>query len=102
MTGASLKPVYWVGSSLKDLCAFPDEVQDAVGYALFLAQEGKQQHPAAKPLKGALHGLVEIIADHASSTYRAIYTTKVDAVYVFTCFRRRPLAGLRRRSTNSI
>src|SRR6266487_1866382 len=53
VTRAPLKPAYWVGSSLKDLRACPEEVQDVVGYALFLAQEGKQQHPAAKPLKGA-------------------------------------------------
>ncbi len=94
MTGAALKPVYWVGSSLKDLRACPDEVQDAVGYALFLAQEGKQQHPAAKPLKGALHGLVEIIADHASSTYRAIYTAKVNAVYVLHVFQKKATRGI--------
>ena len=94
MTGAPLKPVYWVGSSLKDLCACPDEVQDAVGYALFLAQEGKQQHPAAKPLKGALHGLVEIIADHASSTYRTIYTAKIKAVYVLHVFQKKATRGI--------
>ena len=94
MTGAALKPVYWVGSSLKDLRACPDEVQDAVGYARFLAQEGKQQHPAAKPLKGALHGLVEIIADHASSTYRAIYTAKVNAVYVLHVFQKKATRGI--------
>jgi len=95
VTGAPLKPVYWVGSSLKDLCACPDEVQDAVGYALFLAQEGKQQqHPAAKRLKGALHGLVEIIADHASSTYRAIYTAKVNAVYVLHVFQKKATRGI--------
>lgn len=69
---APLKPVYWVGSSLKDLRACPDEVQDVVGYALYLAQEGKQEHPAAKPLRGALRGLVEVVADHASGTYRAV------------------------------
>jgi len=42
-----LKPVYWVGSSLDDLRECPEEVQDVVGYALFLAQGGGQ-HPAAK------------------------------------------------------
>jgi len=94
VTGAPPKPVYWVGSSLKDLCACPDEVQDAVGYALFLAQEGKQQHPAAKPLKGSLHGLVEITADHASSTYRAIYTAKVKAVYVLHVFQKKAIRGI--------
>ncbi len=95
VTRAPLKPAYWVGSSLKDLRACPEEVQDVVGYALFLAQEGKQQHPAAKPLKGALHGLVEVVADHASGTYRAVYTAKLaNAVYVLHVFQKRATRGI--------
>lgn len=95
VTRAPLKPAYWVGSSLKDLRACPEEVQDVVGYALFLAQEGKQQHPAAKPLKGALHGLVEVAADHASGTYRAIYTAKLaNAVYVLHVFQKKATRGI--------
>src|SRR5437899_6497943 len=95
VTRAPLKPAYWVGSSLKDLRACPEEVQDVVGYALFLAQEGKQQHPAAKPLKGALHGLVEVVADHASGTYRAVYTAKLaNAVYVLHVFQKKATRGI--------
>jgi phage-related protein len=90
-----LKPIYWVGSSLKHLRACPEEVQDVVGYAFFLAQEGKQQHPAAKPLKGALRGLVEVVADHASGTYRAIYTAKLaNAVYVLHVFQKKATRGI--------
>ena len=29
-----LKPVIWVGPTRKDLCEFPDPVQDRMGYAL--------------------------------------------------------------------
>jgi len=95
VTRAPLKPAYWVSSSLKDLRACPEEVQDVVGYALFLAQEGKQQHPAAKPLKGALHGLVEVVADHASGTYRAVYTAKLaNAVYVLHVFQKKATRGI--------
>jgi phage-related protein len=32
----SLKPVEWIGSSLNDLKDFPDEVQQVVGYALYI------------------------------------------------------------------
>jgi phage-related protein len=95
VTRAPLKPVYWVGSSLKDLRACPDDVQDVVGYALYLAQEGKQQHPAAKPLKGPLHGLVEVVADHASGTYRAVYTAKLaNAIYVLHVFQKKARRGI--------
>ena len=95
VTRAPLKPVYWVGSSLKDLRACPDEVQDVVGYALYLAQEGKQEHPAAKPLKGVLRGLVEVVADYASGTYRAVYTAKLaNTIYVLHVFQKKATRGI--------
>lgn len=95
MARVPLKPVYWVGSSLKNLRSCPDEVQDMVGYALFLAQEGKQQHPAAKPLKGPLHGLLEVIVDHTSGTYRAVYTARLaNAVYVLHVFQKKATRGI--------
>jgi len=93
-TRAPLKPVYWVGSSLKDLRACPDEVQDAVGYALLLAQEGGQ-HPAAKRMKGELQGLVEVVEDHTSGTYRAVYTAKLaNMVYVLHVFQKKATRGI--------
>ncbi len=38
----SPKSLRWVGTSKKDLLAMPDEVIDAVGYALHLAQLGEK------------------------------------------------------------
>jgi phage-related protein len=46
---SAVKPLYWIGSSKKDLKAMPDPVQDIFGYALHLAQIGKK-HECAKPL----------------------------------------------------
>lgn len=46
-----MKPLYWVGSSKKDLQSLPDDVQDVFGYALHLAQAGGK-HSQTKPLKG--------------------------------------------------
>jgi phage-related protein len=94
MTRAPLKPVYWVASSLDDLRACPAAVQDVVGYALFLAQVGGQ-HPAAKRLKGELRGLVEVVEDHASGTYRAVYTAKLGAtIYVLHVFQKKARRGI--------
>ena len=72
------KPLFWIGSSLKDLCALPDAVQQVFGYALRLAQQGKK-HGAAKPLKG-FHGagVLEVIEDHDGDTYRAVYTVQFE------------------------
>jgi phage-related protein len=46
-----LSLVEWIASSLDDLKDFPEEVKQAVGYALYLAQCG-EKHPNAKPFKG--------------------------------------------------
>lgn len=45
------KPVFWVGSSKKDLAEFPPLVRRMMGYALYIAQFGKKDLDA-KPLKG--------------------------------------------------
>lgn len=91
---APLKPVYWVGSSLKDLRACPGQVQDVVGYALYVAQ-GSGHHPGAKRLKGDLRGLVEVVEDHAGATYRAVYTAKLaKAIYVLHVFRKKATRGI--------
>ena len=41
-----IKPVVWVGLSHEDLKNFPDDVQDEMGYALYVAQVG-DKHPKA-------------------------------------------------------
>jgi len=46
-----MKSVKWVGSSLRDLKEFPDQVQKNIGYALHFAELGLK-HDDAKPLKG--------------------------------------------------
>lgn len=45
------KPVVWLSDTLATLRACPQEVQDEVGYALYLAQIG-EKYFRAKPLKG--------------------------------------------------
>ena len=47
----SIKTVVWIGSTRADLASFPEDVKDAIGYALYIAQRGGK-HPAAKPLRG--------------------------------------------------
>lgn len=47
----TVKKLVWVGSSYKDLVDFPPPVRQAVGYALFLAQNGKM-HEHTKVLSG--------------------------------------------------
>ena len=74
---------------------FPPEVQDAIGYALFQAQQGRK-HPHAKPLRGfGSAAVLEIVEDHAGDTYRAIYTVKLaDAVYGLRAFQKKARRGI--------
>ena len=37
-----MKPIVWMGSSRRDLKSFPEEVQDRVGFELFLLQSGEE------------------------------------------------------------
>ena len=84
------RPVRWVASSKRDFREFPDDVQDVMGYALHLAQQGGQ-HASTKPLKGfGGAGVVEIIDDHQGDTFRTVYTVKfAEAVYVLHAFQKK-------------
>lgn len=89
------KPVRWIGSSYNDWKAFPDEVQDVMGYALHLAQQGKKAGNA-KPLKGFKSASVlEIVDDFDSNTWRAIYTVQFKGViYVLHVFQKKSKKGI--------
>jgi len=91
----SLKPVEWVGSSLENLKTFPEEVQQVVGYALYLAQCG-EKHPSAKPLKGFKGaGVLEVVENFDKDTYRAVYTVKLaGVVYVLHAFQKKSKQGI--------
>ena len=71
-----LKRVIWVGSSRHDLRGFPDDVQDYMGYALYVAQRG-DKHRGAKVLTGfSGASVVEIVKDYRGDTFRAVYTVR--------------------------
>jgi phage-related protein len=91
----SLKPVEWVGSSLDDLREFPEEVQQVIGYALYLAQCG-EKHNFAKPLKGFKGaGVLEVVEDFDGDTYRAVYTVKFEGVvYILHAFQKKSKHGI--------
>ena len=92
---AALKPLYWVGSSKKDIALMPGEVQDIFGYALYLAQIG-QKHDDVKPLKGlGSAGVLEVVEDWHGDTYRAVYTVRfAAAVFVLHVFQKKSRKGI--------
>src|SRR5271163_4761416 len=84
------KQLVWVGSSRRDLRAFPPAVRRTFGVALFAAQLGETP-PEAKPLKGfGGAGVLELIEDHRGDTYRAVYTVRfATAIYVLHAFQKK-------------
>lgn len=95
MIAGPLKPLLWVGTTRKNLKAFPDDVKGAMGYALYLAQTGGKS-PDAEPLKGfGGSGVLEIVEDHEGGTYRAVYTVKLaGAVYALHAFQKKSKKGI--------
>jgi phage-related protein len=88
------KPLFWMGSSLDDLSGFPLGVKKVMGFALRQAQKGGK-HVNAKPLKGQKGaGVLEVVADHDTDTYRGVYTVKFrGAVYVLHAFQKKSKSG---------
>ena len=91
----AVKPVIWMGSSLRDLRAMPEAVRRDIGQALYTTQQGDTD-PAAKPLKGFGGARVmEIVERDPSGAYRAVYTVEfADAVYVLHVFQKKSKRGI--------
>jgi phage-related protein len=88
--GPRLKPLFWVGSTKRDLKSFPLEIRRTMGFALFQAQVGGK-HMDAKPLKGfGGAGVLEVVEDHEGNAFRAVYTVKfAGAVYALHAFQKK-------------
>lgn len=89
------KPVVWVGSSLKDMQAMPEDVKDTFGFALHIAQSGGK-HPDVKPMKGfSGAGVLEVVESYSGDTFRAVYTVRfTDAIYVLHVFQKKSKRGI--------
>ena len=94
------KPLYWIGSSLDEITQFPSEVQRTMGFALSAAQYGGK-HLAAKPWKGEGPGILEIVSNYDSDTFRAVYTVRFErAVYVLHVFQKKSPRGIKTRQSD--
>ena len=93
MNDVLIKPIVWVGSSYDDLIALPREVQNDIGYALWIAQTGGK-HDQAKPLRG-FAGVMEIVSRYQTDTYRAVYVVNLDdRLYVLHTFQKKSTRGI--------
>jgi phage-related protein len=88
------KPLHWVGSSKKDLLAFPAAVVDDFGYALSVVQHGGTP-PSAKAWKGEGPGVLELVEQHRGDAFRVVFTVRFEkAIYVLHCFQKKSPSGV--------
>ncbi|MEO5923383.1 MAG: type II toxin-antitoxin system RelE/ParE family toxin [Bryobacteraceae bacterium] len=92
---SEVKPILWIGSSRKDVQAFPIGVRREIGHALYAAQCGVID-PSAKPLKGfGGASVLEIVTNHRGDTWRSVYTVRFgDTVYVLHVFQKKSKSGI--------
>lgn len=87
------KPLFFIASSLRDLTEFPHQVKRVIGFALRQAQQGGR-HDDAKPLRGLGGGVLEVVVDHDTNSFRGVYTVTLEgAVYVLHAFQKKSKAG---------
>ncbi len=91
-----MKPIVFVGDSLKRLREFPEEARHDAGYQLDRVQRG-QTPDDYKPMPSIGKGVEEIRIWDDSGTYRVIYTARLaDAVYVLHAFQKKTQATSKR------
>lgn len=89
------KKIMWLGNSLEHLKKFPAKVKEEIGYSLYLVQKGDIPQNV-KPLKGLSHGIMEIVSNFDTNTYRAIYALKLgEFIYVLHCFQKKSKSGMK-------
>ena len=83
------KPIYWVGTSYKDLLEFPDTAKQDAGYQLHRVQNGLEPENW-KPFQNIGSGVKEIRLSDDGNTYRIIYVAKfLDKIYVLHSFQKK-------------
>ena len=90
-----MKPLFWIGSSRRDLQDMPDAGRRSFGHALFEAQIGLKPG-IAKALRGfGSAGVLELVENDPGGTYRAVYAVRfAGAVYVLHCFQKKSTRGI--------
>lgn len=91
-----IKPIEFLGDSLRSLREFPDDAKRDAGYQLDRVQHGLQPDDF-KPMPTIGKGVEEIRVRDDSGAYRIIYTARLaDAVYVLHAFQKKTQATSKR------
>lgn len=87
-----MKPMRFLGDSLKCLRDFPEDARQDAGYQLDKVQRGEQPDDF-KPMPSIGKGVEEIRVWDESGAYRVVYTARLAAaVYVLHAFQKKTRA----------
>jgi phage-related protein len=82
------KPLLWLGSSRRDIRAFPSAVRKIAGFQLLRVQQGLQPNDW-KPMTAIGPGVQEIRI-HTETEHRVLYLARfVEGIYVLHAFEKR-------------
>jgi phage-related protein len=91
-----MKPITFLGDSLKRLRDFPDDARQDTGFQLDRIQRGEQPDDF-KPMPSVGAGVEELRIWDDTGTYRVIYTARLsDALYVLHAFQKKTQATPKR------
>lgn len=83
------KPIYWVGTSYKDLLKFPSDAKQDAGYQLHRIQNGFDPEDW-KPFQTIGAGVKEIRIYDDGKAFRTMYVTKfAGKIYVLHSFQKK-------------
>ena len=89
-----LRPLVWMGTSLRNLRAFPDEAKKIIGDELQLIQFGGMPKDA-KPFKGVGSGVFEVALRHDGEAYRTVLAVQLGRnIYVLHAFQKKSKKGI--------
>jgi phage-related protein len=89
-----LRPLVWLGTSLRNLRAFPDEAKKIIGDELQLIQFGGMPKDA-KPFKGVGIGVFEIALRYDGEAYRTVLAVQLGRnIYVLHAFQKKSKKGI--------
>lgn len=92
----NMRPVRFLGDSLKCLRDFPEGARHDAGYQLDKVQRGEQPDDF-KPMPAIGKGVEEIRVTDDSGAYRVVYVARrADAVYVLHAFQKKTQATAKR------
>ena len=91
-----VKPVTFLGDSLKRVREFPEDARQDTGYQLDRVQRGMQPDDF-KPMPSIGKGVEEIRVRDETGAYRVVYTARLaEAVYVLHAFQKKTQATSKR------